>query len=138
MKFSVKIQYGLQAAFELALNHGGGPVQISDIAKSQQIPIRFLEQILLILKRQGIVNSTRGARGGYLLAKNPGEISVLTIIEALDGPIELAVKSMKKLPVLYEAIEGIQDKLKKDLADLTLEDLIFRKRQKDQVFTYVI
>jgi len=122
----------------LALNHGGGPVQISDIAKSQQIPVRFLEQILLILKRQGIVNSTRGVRGGYLLAKNPGEISVLTIIEALDGPIELAVKSMKRLPVLYEAIEEIQNSLKKDLADITLEDLAFRKNQKDQVFTYVI
>lgn len=122
----------------MALNHGGGPVQISDIAKSQQIPVRFLEQILLILKRQGIVNSTRGVRGGYLLAKNPGEISVLTIIEALDGPIELAVKSMKRLPVLYEAIEEIQNSLKKDLADITLEDLAFRKNQKDQVFTYVI
>jgi len=123
---------------ELALDWEGGPVQIGDIADKQKIPIRFLEQLMLILKRGELVVSTRGKKGGYALSKNPGKITVLKIIEILDGPIELVNKKIKKLPVLYDAFEEIQDRICQDLTKLTLEDLVFRKRQKDQAYIYTI
>lgn len=138
MKFSIKIQYGLQALLELALKYGSGPLQISDIAKSQKIPIRYLEQLLLVLKRRGLLASTRGKNGGYTLVVHPSDISVLQIIEAFEGPIELTNKKMKKSPVLFEAFAKIQTGIKKDLAELTLEDLVFKKRQTERAYTYNI
>jgi len=123
---------------ELALNYGGGPVQIANIAGSQKVPIRFLEQLLLVLKRNGLVTSNRGRQGGYSLAKSPGSISLLDAVESLEGPIELAGRKMKKLPVLFEAFEKIEEGLKKGLAGKTLDDLVFSKRQKDRAYTYSI
>ena len=96
MKFSIKVQYGLQAMLVLSLNYGGGQVRIKSIASEQKIPIRFLEQLLLVLKRAGLVNSLRGKHGGYLLGRKPSEISLLDVIEALEGPLELTSKKMKK------------------------------------------
>ena len=106
MNFSIKVQYGIQAALELARKYNAGPVQIRDIAKDQRIPIRYLEQILLILKRRHLLSSVRGKEGGYSLAKHPSDISVLEVIEALDGPIEFAQKRLKRHPVLFELFEN--------------------------------
>jgi len=138
MKFSIKVQYGLQAMLELALNYGGGPVQIKTIAKDQKIPVRFLEQLLLVLKRAGLIASIRGKNGGYSLAKRPSEISVLSVIEAFEGPIELATKKMKKTPVLFEAFDKIQVGFKKQLSLLTLEELALKQRQADLSINYQI
>ena len=138
MKFSIRVQYGLQALLELAMNYGGGPVQIADVAASQKIPIRFLEQLMLILKKGGLLQSVRGMYGGYTLAKRPSEITVLNVIEVLDGPLELVGKKMKKLPVLAEAFEKIQNNIQKDLKTLTLEDLVMKERQKERAYLYNI
>lgn len=89
MKVSVKATYGILAALDLALSNGGTPVQSKAIAKRQAIPIRFLEQVLLAMKRAGLVDSLRGAQGGYLLSKFPQEISLAEIIEALDGSLTM-------------------------------------------------
>jgi len=128
----------VQAMLELALKYGSGPVQIADIAKSQKIPVRYLEQLLLILKRRGLIASTRGKEGGYSLAKHPSDVAVLAIIEAFEGQIELAGKKMKKIPVLFDAFSKIQGNLEKELAKLTLEDLALKKRQKDRAYIYNI
>lgn len=138
MKFSVRVQYGLQAMLELALNFGGGPVQIRDIANSQKVPIRYLEQLMLVLKRMGLVVSTRGKHGGYSLVKHPSDISILEIVEAYEGPIELTTKKMRKIPVLFEAFEKIQNNIKEDLTKLSLEDFVFIKRQKERSYIYNI
>lgn len=138
MKFSIRVQYGLQALLELALRFGGEPVQIRDIAKAQKVPIRYLEQLLLVLKRRGLVSSSRGKNGGYNLAKHAGDITALEIIEALDGAIELTNKKMKKSPVLFDAFRAIEDDIKKDLSKLTLEDLVFKKRQRERSYIYNI
>jgi Rrf2 family cysteine metabolism transcriptional repressor len=138
MKFSIKVQYGLQAMLELALNYGGGPVQIRTIAKDQKLPIRFLEQLLLVLKKAGLIASVRGKNGGYSLAKRPSEISVLSVIEAFEGPIELVGRKMKKLPVLAEAFEKIQADIRSDLASRTLEALVMKERQKERAYLYNI
>jgi Rrf2 family protein len=123
---------------ELALKFSGGPAQISDIAKSQKIPIRFLEQILLLLKRRGLVSSVRGKEGGYSLVRHPSEVSVLEIIEALEGQVELTSRKMKKAAVVFEVFSKIEEDIRKELLDTTLEDLIFRKRQKERAYIYNI
>lgn len=138
MRFSIKVQYGLQALLELALKYGGGPVQIAEIAKNQKMPIRYLEQLLLVLKRSGLVSSTRGKEGGYILTEHPSDITALQIIESLEGPIELANKKMRRSPVLFEAFERLQENFKKELADLTLDDLVLKKRRKERALIYNI
>jgi Rrf2 family cysteine metabolism transcriptional repressor len=89
MKVSLKATYGILAALDLALSNGGTPVQSKAIAKRQAIPIRFLEQVLLAMKKAGLVDSLRGAQGGYLLSKFPQEISLAEIVEALDGSLTM-------------------------------------------------
>ncbi len=138
MKFSIKSQYGLQAMLELALKYGNEPEQISSIARNQKLPVRFLEQLLLGLKRSGLLLSTRGKFGGYNLAKHPSDITILEVIEALEGPIALASVKMKKSPVLLEAFQKIEDNIKKNLAQTTLEDLVFKKKARDREYNYNI
>lgn len=89
MKVSLKATYGILAALDMALSNGGTPVQSKAIAKRQAIPIRFLEQVLLAMKKAGLVDSLRGAQGGYLLSKFPQEISLAEIVEALDGSLTM-------------------------------------------------
>ena len=81
MKLSLKSQYGLQAMLFLALNYLSGSVQIASIAKDQNIPIRFLEQLLLILKKKGLLSSQRGINGGDTLAKHPSDITIFEIMK---------------------------------------------------------
>lgn len=138
MKLSVKTQYGLQAMLELAFHYGGAPVQIRDIANKQKIPIRFLEQLMLVLKRGGVVISTRGMHGGYTLSRHPGDINLLEILEKLEGPMELTSKKMKKTPIIYELFDKIQENIRESLLKTALEDLVFRMRQVERAYIYNI
>ena len=87
MKVSLKATYGIMAAVDLAMHLGTVPVQAKSIARRQAIPARFLEQVLHSMKKAGLVSSLRGAQGGYVLSKKPSEVSVVEILEALDGPL---------------------------------------------------
>ena len=87
MKLSKKSEYGLRALIELTLTYEQATLQRHQIAKRQHIPIEFLEQILLALKRAGLLASRRGLKGGYTLIKPPGEITVGQVIRILDGPL---------------------------------------------------
>jgi Rrf2 family protein len=87
---TVKAKYALKAMIDLAAQETGRPVFIADIAQRQDIPRRFLENILVELKRAGLVRSTRGKNGGYALARPPGDISFAEIIRVSDGPLALA------------------------------------------------
>jgi len=87
MVVSQKCKYALRAVFELALRSGARPVRIGEIAEVQAIPPKFLELILVELKRGGFVESRRGARGGYLLRVAPAELTAGDIIEFVDGPV---------------------------------------------------
>jgi Rrf2 family protein len=75
------------AAVDLAMNAKETPIQARAIARRQGIPIRFLEQVLNAMKKAGLVDSLRGAQGGYRLQKEPASLSVADILEALDGPV---------------------------------------------------
>ncbi len=88
MKLSVKGEYGFQAIFDLAIHSNSGPIQIQQIAIRQGIPKQFLDQILLNLKKAGLVSSACGRQGGYFLAKSSSEIRLLDIFQALEGPLE--------------------------------------------------
>lgn len=87
MKISAKEQYGLQAIAELAGRFGQGPVPVSTVATAQGISEDYLEQVLPVLRDAGLVHSTRGAHGGYVLARQPHQISVGEVLRALDGEI---------------------------------------------------
>ena len=78
MKLTTKGRYGLRAAIDLAMNAKHEPVSLSDVAERQNISISYLEQLIAKLKKAGIVQSTRGAQGGYSLAKEPETISTLS------------------------------------------------------------
>jgi Rrf2 family cysteine metabolism transcriptional repressor len=87
MKLSTKGEYASRAMLELALRFDEGALHIRDISAAQDIPERFLEQILLQLKRAGYLRSRKGPHGGYFLAKSPSRISVAEVIRVMDGPL---------------------------------------------------
>lgn len=87
MRLSTKGEYASRAMLELAMREKEGPLRIRLISEAQGIPERFLEQILLLLKRAGYLRSRKGPRGGYVLAKPPDKISVAEVIRVMDGPL---------------------------------------------------
>jgi Rrf2 family protein len=84
---SQKAKYAFKALFRLAEQANGRSMQIEEIAASAGVPRRFLEHILLDLKKKGIVESRRGRAGGYVLVKDPGELTIGNVLRAVDGPI---------------------------------------------------
>ena len=88
MNISKKAEYAIRAVITIARHTNNKPMQISEISKKESIPIKFLEQILLNLKNNGILNSKRGANGGYLLAKSKDDISIGMILDIIDGPFD--------------------------------------------------
>ena len=87
MKLSQRGEYALRALLVMGMNHGPGVIRIKDIAQQQNIPRRFLEQILNDLKSAGFVQSKRGVGGGYRLQRGPDQISLADIIRHLEGPL---------------------------------------------------
>ena len=88
MIFSAKCEYGIKAMLDLSLNgQAGMPVQVRVIADRAEIPEGFLEQIMADLRKAGLVESVRGAHGGYVLAKSADNINLADVIEAIDGPV---------------------------------------------------
>ncbi|MFA5146818.1 MAG: Rrf2 family transcriptional regulator [Candidatus Omnitrophota bacterium] len=88
MRVTYRGDYALKAVLDLALNYGKDVVTIHELAKHIDAPIKFLEQVLLDLKKGGFVESRRGSVGGYLLSRPPGKITVGEVIRFIDGPIE--------------------------------------------------
>jgi Rrf2 family protein len=99
MRVSAKVDYALRACAELAAA-GEGPVKGERLAQAQEIPLKFLENILLDLKHAGLVASQRGAEGGYWLAQPADEIAVADVIRAVEGPIA-NVRGMRPEQVEY-------------------------------------
>ena len=87
VRVSAKADYAVRAAIELAAAHGPGPVKGEQIAEAQEIPLRFLENILGDLRHHGLVESRRGAEGGYWLSRHPDEITIGEVMRAAEGPL---------------------------------------------------
>jgi Rrf2 family transcriptional regulator, cysteine metabolism repressor len=96
MYFSAKGEYGIMAVLDLALANGTDPVQAKAIADRQGIPLRFLEQILSALRHAGLIESSRGAHGGYRLSKPAEDIRVGDVIQAVDGPIAMNTRALPR------------------------------------------
>jgi Rrf2 family cysteine metabolism transcriptional repressor len=88
MRLTARSEYGVLALIDLACHVGEGPVSARGVAERQRIPGRFLEQLFAALRRGGLVTAVRGAHGGFKLSRPPGSITVLEIVEALEGPLQ--------------------------------------------------
>jgi len=82
-----KSPYAVRALVELGRSGGSGPVPIGELARRRDIPVQFLEQLFAVLRRSGILRSQRGVKGGYSFARDPSEITILEVVELLDGPL---------------------------------------------------
>ena len=82
-----KSPYAIAALAELGRSGGPDPVPIGELARRREMPVQFLEQLFAVLRRAGVVSSQRGVKGGYRFAKEPAEVTVLEVVELLDGPL---------------------------------------------------
>jgi Rrf2 family protein len=89
VKLSTKTRYGVRAVFDIGYHNQGRPTQARDIARRQDVPLRYLEQIFQELRRANLVDAKRGPKGGYFLSRAPEAITLGDVIRAVQGPIEL-------------------------------------------------
>jgi Rrf2 family transcriptional regulator, cysteine metabolism repressor len=94
LSITTKSPYAVRALAELARSGGTAPVPIGELAKRRNIPVQFLEQLFASLRRAGILKSQRGVKGGYTFARDPSEVTVLEVVELLDGPLGAAAESI--------------------------------------------
>jgi len=87
LSITSKSPYAVLALAELGHRAGADPVPIGELARQREVPVQFLEQLFATLRRAGIVSSQRGVKGGYRFARDPAEVTVLEIVELLDGPL---------------------------------------------------
>ena len=130
MRISAKVDYAVRASIELAAA-GGDPVKGDAIAEAQDIPLKFLENILGELKHTGIVNSRRGAQGGYWLAKPADEVSLADIVRAVEGPLaSVRGQSPEALEYKGESVPlqkiwiAVRANLRAVMEDTTLADIV--------------
>ena len=137
MRLSTRGEYASRAMLELALRWADGPQHIRDISAAQDIPERFLEQILLQLKRAGYLRSRKGPQGGYRLSRPPETISVAEVIRVMDGPLApidcVSVTAHEVCPkedgcVLKGLWKETRDAIAAILERTTLADLVDRSR----------
>jgi Rrf2 family protein len=121
-----KTQYALKALTYMAEQNNAGPFLIADIAKKKKIPVKFLESILLELKKAGILNSKKGKGGGYFFNQDPSTITMATIMRLIEGPIALlpcvSLNFYKKCADCNEKKCGL-NKIMKEVRDSTLHIL---------------
>jgi len=139
MKISTKIRYGARAMLELAYHYGEGPIELKEIAKKENISLKYLEQVINPLRAAGLVKAVRGAKGGYSLAKPPSEICLYDVVETLEGPLNLLEclrdsKVCQKVPscVTRDIWREVSEAISKIFYSITLEDMVNRKRDKEE------
>jgi Rrf2 family cysteine metabolism transcriptional repressor len=137
MKLSTRTRYGVRAILELATGQGEGPVQIKTIAHRQDISVKYLEQLMTILKSAGFIRSIRGAKGGYILAKPANQIKLSDVFNTLEGPVT-TVECVANENYCARAADcvtrqvwaEVQQAIEKVLQSITLEDLAERTKDK--------
>ncbi len=126
---TTKSPYALQALTELGRCGGDGPVPIGELARRRAIPVQFLEQLFATLRRAGILKSQRGVKGGYTFARPPGQITVLEIVELLEGPLGRDAEG-----IFGEAAAAAREVL----AGITIADVVEREARAAGVSMYYI
>ena len=137
MKLSTKGRYAPRAMLDLALNYGKEPMSLKNIGRRQEISERYLEHIMITLQSAGLVQSTRGSRGGFSLAKLPKEIKLSQIIQAVEGSISLVAcvddpKLCNRVDtcVTHEIWKKLKKAMLKVFDSVTLEDMVKMQKKK--------
>lgn len=123
LKVSTKGRYGLTIMIELARKFGEGPTSLKSIAQSHDLSEHYLEQLVSSLRNSGLVKSIRGAYGGYILAKEPAEITAGDVIRVLEGPISPVEFEEEEDPAKRDLWMRIRDSISEVLDSTTLADL---------------
>lgn len=122
-----KADYGLELMIALAKNYDKGPVSLFKIAKEKKLPLKYLEQVVLNLRKAGLIKAKEGRGGGYFLKKKPKDISVAEVVEVLEGPVEIgACFGCPKATICGQRDVWVEvgDKVRETIEDKTLADLI--------------
>ncbi len=138
MKLSTRTRYGIRAILELAGHYKQGPLQISAIAKKQDISVKYLEQLMTTLRSGGFVKSVRGSKGGYTLAKAPNHIKLDEVFNCLEGPV-ITVECVKDENycgrfadcIAREVWGKVQDAITAVLRSISLQDLVDKAKNKE-------
>ncbi|MDP9384110.1 MAG: Rrf2 family transcriptional regulator [Actinomycetota bacterium] len=129
LSITTKSPYALRALAELARIGGAGPVPIGELGRRRDIPVQFLEQLFAVLRRAGVLRSQRGVKGGYAFARDPSTITVLEIVELLDGPVGGGAEGI--FAEAAAAARGV-------LASATVADVVERENQAAGAAMYYI
>ena len=120
LSITSKSPYAVQALTELGRCGGTDPVPIGELARRRGIPVQFLEQLFAVLRRSGVLRSQRGVKGGYLFARDPATITVLEIVELLDGPLGREAEG------IFADAAGAA---RKALEEMTIAELVEREQR---------
>ena len=144
MKLSTRARYGIRAILELAGNYKKGPLQIKTVAQRQDISVKYLEQLMTVLKSGGFITSIRGPKGGYILAKDPNRIKLSDVFNCLEGPVVTAECLQNQTYcertadcVTRQVWAQVQQAIISVLESITLQDLVDRTK-KDKMLYYQI
>ena len=139
MKVSTRGEYGVRAMVALARNYGEGPLSIAVIARDSSVPYSYLEQLIVPLRKAGLVASKRGAQGGYVLARPPEEIRVGEVYRVMEGPIApmdcVSEDEAEQICPLIPACETrpvwlkVRDSIAEAIDSITLADLVRQSRR---------
>ena len=129
LSITTKSPYAIRALAELARTGGPGPVPIGELARRREVPVQFLEQLFAVLRRAGILRSQRGVKGGYAFAREPGEVTVLEVVELLDGRLGAEAEG-----IFAEAASAARNVL----AKTTINDVVERENQAAGATMYYI
>lgn len=131
MKISTKGRYGVRILLDLALHENETPRQIHDIAESQQISEKYISRLIIDLRRAKMIRSIRGAKGGYRIARNPAEVTLLDIVEVMEGPLSIVdcVRSPQKCSRSCNCPsrriwDGLNTEIREAMRKITLQNII--------------
>ena len=129
LSITSKSPYAVRALAELARSGGAGPVPLAELARRRDVPLQFLEQLFAVLRRAGILKSQRGVKGGYSFAREPSTVTVLEVVELLDGAVGAGAES-----VFAEAAAATRAVL----ANTTIADVVERENRAAGASMYYI
>jgi len=145
MKLSTRSRYGLRLLLDLAMKQDQGPVQLSSVARTENLSEKYLGQLVIQLKSAGLIRSERGKNGGYFLSKKPKEMTLREIVEKLEG--DLCIVDCVENPgdcervnfcVTRDVWRGISEAISKKLEKITLQTLVDNVKSSGNSFHYDI
>ena len=133
MNFSKKAEYALRAVAAMSRSTPGTVFSIQSLATDERIPLKFLEQILLTLRKGGLLLSKRGAGGGYQLTRPPDRITIGEVVEQVDGPLEVLSGGKSASQGLNAIVSELREQIRAWLASVTIADLLQREQMRGTV-----